>query len=265
MNDRPLIRSLINAILSAVLATLGVYFSTASRSVGKTNQGKDCGPVPGTQCCICTPAPAPAPAAPKEPAPDALNAIVRIQISNSGCSATVIGPRRSDGRYELLSASHCTSRIGERGTARTREGKTFGFMVIARDEVSDCAWLLTDTNSEKLPYALLSERAPPVGAKVWHAGFGIDNPGNREEGLVEALPDQNGQCRYRLSVSSGDSGGGICLDESGRVCSAVCCTTAKGRIAQVWGCSPESAARLRPKQTTSEEWSPLEIPVRPAP
>ncbi len=205
------------------------------------------------------------PTVPPPVSPNTLAAIGRIQFGNAGCTATIIGPRRDDGRWDVMTAAHCVSSKGQSGTMKLRDGRQFGIQTVAIDTKADVCWCVTTVNSEVFPFAFLAPQSPPPGARIWHAGFGIDNPGNREDGSIEAGPDTNGQNRYRLSVSSGDSGGGICLDSNGHVLSPVCCTTQKGALAQVWGGSPEAAARLRPKAVSSSDWTPLEIPERMPP
>lgn len=207
----------------------------------------------------------PEPPKPDVPKPDTPQAIARIQFGNAGCTTTIIGPRREDGRYWCLTAAHCVKSVGQRGTMRLLDGRTTGVQVVALDRTSDACWLVTDTNSEVFPFAYLAERSAQPGEAVWHAGYGVDRPGNREDGVVEALPDQNGQCRYRLSVSSGDSGGGICLNDKGEVLSPVCCTSRLSGVGSVWGASPESCRRLRPTVMVLDDWTPVEMPVRPEP
>jgi hypothetical protein len=204
----------------------------------------------------------PAPPRPAEPKPDTPAAIARIQFGTAGCTATVIGPRRPDGRWWVLTASHCVNAVGQHGQMRLKDGRATGIVVAALDRRADCCWCVTESNSDAYPFALLAPSSPPPGSRVWHAGYGVDTPGNREDGAVEAGPDQNGQLRFRLNVSSGDSGGGVCLDENGLVVSCVCCTTAKGQVAQVWGASPEAIARTKPTEMALDDWTPVEIPRR---
>ncbi len=202
------------------------------------------------------------PVPPSAPRPDTLGAIGRIQFGNSGCTATIIGPRRADGRYDVLTAAHCVREKGQHGSMRLRDGRSLGIVVASIDQRADVCWCVTQTNSDVYPHALLADATPAVGSQVWHAGYGVHVPGNREDGTVEAGPDQNGQVRYRLSVSSGDSGGGICMTADGAVLSPVCCTTARGQTGQVWGGSPEAARRAKPPALVYDEWLPLEIPMR---
>lgn len=215
-------------------------------------------------------APAPPPAQPTPPPPppptaDPLNAIGRIQIGNGGCSATVIHPRRPDGRWNILTAAHCVSRVGETGIMRFRDGRTIGIAVTAVDKESDCAWLISVDAGQDLPFAVLASATPPPGASIWHAGFGIDKPANRENGMLSAGANERGMLRYRLSVSPGDSGGGICLDAEGHVLSPVCCTTCLGCEGDVWGASPERCRALlaRVAFDTFDQWIPKEMPPPP--
>lgn len=212
------------------------------------------------------PAPVPPDAAPITPAPaqpDPLGAIIRISRPGTGCSATIIGPKRIDGRYWVLSAAHCCRETGERWTGRLRDGRTVGLVVVSIDREPDVAWMLTDVDGHGYPFALLADSTPPVGTRVWHAGYGVDKPANREDGAVTGAENAEGQVEYRLSVSSGDSGGGIIMDGAGRVLSPVCCTTAPGQVARVWGASPERCRRAQTVSVSLDEWIPIPIPTRP--
>lgn len=253
MFDRPILA----AILAAVLMALVLRFGFPERP-------HQCPPAPEAPKPPSPPSPPLDPLKPPAPKPDAPRAIARIQFGNSGCTATIIGPRREDGRWWVLTAAHCIKSVGQHGSMRLLDGRTTGIVVAALDRTSDCCWCYTEANSETFPFAHLAERSPPVGSKVWHAGYGVHVPGNREDGAVEALPDSNGQVRFRLSVSPGDSGGGICLNESGEVVSPVCCTTNLGAPGSVWGASPESARRLKPTTMVLDDWTPVEMPLRPA-
>lgn len=217
---------------------------------------------------IVQPPPVPMNPTAPEPAPrpksDPEKAICRLSFPGVGCTATVIGPRRVDGRWWVLTASHCVKSVGQHGTIRLKDGRTTGVIVASLDRRSDCCWMTTETNAEDYPFALVADAAPKPGTKIWHMGYGVDVPGNREDGSVLDGPDQNGQLRMRISVSSGDSGGGIVCDSSGRVVSCVCCTTARGRVADVWGASPEAIARTLPTALAKDDWEPLEIPLRKA-
>lgn len=206
-----------------------------------------------------TPTP-PAPPIPPAPKADTLAAIGRIQFGNAGCTATVIAPRRPDGKWWVLTAAHCVDSIGQRGSMKFRNGQQCGLVVVSLNRKADCCWCLTDTNTVEYPFAYLAKASPAPGSRIWHAGYGVDVPGNREDGTVTTGPNSDGQIEMRLSVSSGDSGGGIALNENGEVISCVCCTTAKGQVARVWGASPEAIAAARSTAAFDEEWIP--IPIR---
>lgn len=165
------------------------------------------------------PAP-PAPPAPPEPKSDPLLATVRIRMHNVGCTATIVGPRRSDGRWDLLTAAHCVERVGTKGTAVLKDGRQFPFTTRYVNHSVDFAWCVLDTK-ENLPFALLADKCAQPGASCWHAGYGVDRPGNVEEGVVTFCGDAQQQARFRLSVSSGDSGSGIFLAGSGLLAGVV--------------------------------------------
>ncbi len=212
--------------------------------------------------------PVPPPARPKA---DPWNALGRIQFGNAGCTATVVWPRRADGRWDVLTAEHCVDSVpvGSKGQMQLR-GQTarIGVTLVLREARSDVAWLVTDSaDLPDLPFAVLADKTPPVGTKVWHGGWGVHVPGNREDGEVLAGPNTENQVQYHLSVSSGDSGGGIFNDATGELLSPVCCTTQKNVKARVWGGSPERAAQLRPRPRAAEEnaddwFRPVAIPER---
>lgn len=227
------------------------------------------------RCCEKVP---PAPIDPKQPDPktpapkakaDPWNALGRIQFGSAGCTATVVHPRRPDGKWDILTANHCIDHvgIGARGTMQLRgRSDRFTVRVVAADAKSDAAWLVTDSaDLGDLPFAYLAEKPAERGVKIWHGGFGVDTPGNREEGSVTNPADSNGQTELFLSVSSGDSGGGMFREDNGELISTVCCTTSRGNKARVWGANVDSIRRLRPKSaanTAGEEWKPLELPLR---
>lgn len=239
------------AVLSAYLARYGIYIPPH---------------VPEQQ-------PAPQQPAPQQPAPpkvepqqqpNAPAAIVRITFGNAGCSATIIGPRREDGRWWVLTAAHCIGGQGQRGQMKLLDGRTFALSVVAFDKVSDCCWCVTAERVEALPFALLAKSSPNAGARVWHAGYGFDRPGNREDGEVIGSAPADGQIVMTLNVSSGDSGGGILLDGTNEVVSCVCCTTHIAARGKVWGASPESIAKLQRAGAANVEWEPCPMPTRPA-
>jgi hypothetical protein len=208
-----------------------------------------------------SPAPLPGPTEQK-PASDPREAITRIQVGNAGCSATITLPQLTDRRYLVLCAAHCVDRVGQEGTMWVRNGLETKIVCVALDRESDCSWWKTLDAFDSLPALHLADKSPEVGTKVMHAGFGIHVPGNTEYGTVT----QTGvgkQVRFSLSVSSGDSGGGICIDASGRIISPVCCTTNRSAMGSVWGASPEECKRHRPVAVHNvNTWTPIEVPLR---
>jgi hypothetical protein len=202
---------------------------------------------------------------PSNAKPDPTKAISRIsfpvQGGTAGCTAVAIGPRRSDGRWDILTAAHCMPGVGSRGKMILQDGRELAVRVTVHHKENDIAWLETEQAVEQMPFALLASKNPPVGTKVWHAGYGVDKPGNREEGEVEADEDDEGKLRFNLSVSSGDSGGPIIRADTGEVVAPVCCTLGRGVKTSMWAGSAERAGKLRPKSNAQDQWTPLEIPM----
>ncbi len=191
--------------------------------------------------------------------------IVRLSMGNVGCTGTIIGPLSpSDRQIEILTAAHCI-KVGATGKATLKDGRVLNFTCKTRDPASDAAWLVADHPGGDFPYLLLADRNPDDGEVVWHQGYGIDRPGNRESGLFKGSAANGQQCKFRLSVSPGDSGGGIILDSQSKVISPVCCTTRLAGTGDVFGAAPEFAAKIRPKRAASEEEPPLYWPVLPMP
>jgi hypothetical protein len=209
-----------------------------------------CGPVP----------PSPEPKPPGKA--NAEQAIGKLRFGNAGCTATVVGPRRADGRWDILTAAHCTGGPGSRGTFTLKDGRTLAVTVAARNPDADLTWLVTDAVVDDLPFANLATRNPPAGTEVWHMGYGIDKPGNRETGKTTGAETPVGQLPMELSVSSGDSGGGIFRADTNELVAVVCCTTERGRKVLMFGGSAERANRMRPvAKTEADAWEPLAIPV----
>lgn len=220
------------------------------------------------------PQPPPGPGPGPTPPPDGhgtldpLNALGRIRFGNAGCTATVIGPRRLDGRWDILTAAHCVRGQGQKGEMTLRgRSDTFGITVVSSHPRQDICWCVTDTVHENLPYAMLASKNPEPGTPIWHAGYGVQNPGNREDGTVADRENGDGQLRMVLSVSSGDSGGGIFRSDTNEVISTVCCTSGKGSKVSMWGGSTEQCVKLRPSRVSEDSvgWVPIEIPTRPDP
>lgn len=183
---------------------------------------------------------------PVQPGPtqNPIEAIGRIQFGSAGCTATVIAPPRADGQYDCLTAAHCVRDVGAEGKMTLRTGKSFRIRVVAMDRGADWCWLRTVDAPAGLPVARLAAAHAAEGTPVWHAGFGVDKPGNVEEGTATRGP-VGGQCEYYLSVSSGDSGGAIVNRATGEVLSPVCCTTRLSGKGRVFGACPEACTAGR--------------------
>lgn len=209
---------------------------------------------------------------PRTPKLDPAAATTRLRVGSSGCTATIMHPRRPDGKWDVLTASHCTGEPGGKGTITLKDGRKLAVTVTVRSRGPDITWMATDDASlDDLPSAVLAATAPAPGTKIWHNGYGIDKPGNREEGVVVSGPGDNGMLTMRLSVSSGDSGGGIFRVDNGELVSAVCCTSSMARIGTMHGGSSVAAAKLRPKSTAEGTHDLIEVqriivlPPRPRP
>ncbi len=238
---------LVAAIVAFLLALLGGTSAVAVSSVGG---------------CKAVPSEPPEPPKP-EPTPDPVHAIGKVVMSGGHCSGTIVGPRTKDGRYKVVSAAHCFKSVGETARFIPRDGRpSFQLTVDAIDRRSDIAICSTPDVGEQ-PYIMVAESTPPVGTTILHAGFGVDKPANIERGQVLAGANQSGQVRYRLSVSPGDSGGGICTTEAGELLSPVCCTDRLAGVGNVWGGSPEQIRRMLAHPTEFIDVPP--VPMPPAP
>lgn len=189
------------------------------------------------------------------------DAIGRIQFGSAGCTATVIGPRRPDGRWDVLTAAHCAS-DNATGTMTLKDGRRVAVRVAIRDPKADVCWLTTVDPIETMPHAKLATALPAKGSPVWHAGYGTDRPGNRETGEYRGESTDN-QLEFLLSVSHGDSGGAIVIADTGELIACVCCTTRIGERSRMWGGSAILAAKLRPKVDAIDDWRPMPIPIWP--
>lgn len=198
---------------------------------------------------------------PSQPKTDPVLATGRLRFGSSGCTATVIGPRRPDGRWDVLTAAHCTGNPGARGTLTMKDGRVLPVTVAVREQTADISWMVTDGPVESLPFATLAAVNPGTDTPIWHEGYGVDRPGNHEAGRVLGITSQ-GQLSMELSVSSGDSGSGIFRADTNELVAVVCCTTRKGAKVVMYGGSCERANQLRPAATAdTSEWQPMDIPI----
>lgn len=238
---------IITAVLTATLTILGSLGVVQVSGCGK-------GVLP----------PVPDPDNPPDTAkPDPWNAIGKIAMQGGYCSGTTVGPRMQDGRWRIVSAAHCFKQVGETATYVTRQGVSRKITVMAIDRKADIAICMTDQGQGVMAHTLVAAATPEVGAKIWHGGYGRHIPGNREDGTVLSRPNQDGQVKYRLSVSPGDSGGGIVVDGDGMLLSPVCCTTRLDGPGEVWGGSPEQIRRMLATPTDFIDLPPIEMPPPP--
>lgn len=200
---------------------------------------------------------------PPDGAPDPIHSIGKIALQGGYCSGTVIGPRQSDGRWRIVSAAHCFKRAGEDATFIQRTGVSRKITCIALDRRADIAICVTDANQGSMAFTYIADRTPAAGTKVMHAGYGRHIPGNVEKGEVLGGPNDDNQVKYHLSVSPGDSGGGIVIDDAGHLLSPVCCTTRLDGPGNVWGGSPEHIRRMIATPTDYIELAPIEMPPPP--
>lgn len=182
------------------------------------------------------------------PTLDPVQATGRLKHGNSGCTATVIYPRRPDGRWDVVTANHCTGGVGSAATLALKDGRTLALTVTAVNRTADVSWLYTvDASIEALPCAMIAETDPTPGTAIWHNGYGVDRPGNREDGEVSGPVTGNGFLPMHLSVSPGDSGGGIFRTDNGELIAVVSATTRFAEKASMYGCCASVARAVRPK------------------
>lgn len=210
------------------------------------------GPSDPAYCLIIAEGPsAPPPPPPPGPSPkpeskaNAIAATVQLRIGNAGCTATIVGPRREDGRWDVLTAAHCSGAAAKTGSITLKDGRQFTVELRRADRAADLLWMTTRDAVAEMPFANLAREIPAVGAKVWHNGYGFDKPGNRESGAINRAVNSSGQLGFRLSVSNGDSGGGIFLEETDELVGVVCCTTRIAGTGDVFGGASTVAARMR--------------------
>lgn len=209
-------------------------------------------------------APAPTPPTAPTPTSDPLKAIGKLVMFGGSCSATVVTAPDGQGQQLLLSAAHCVKSVGETCQYFTRSGQMVACRVKSINRGPDISILETEMLRSPLPFLLVAATSPPAGAPVMHAGFGVHVPGNVERGRVLQSDTGNGQIMFELSVSPGDSGGGICLDGQGRVISAVCCTTRIAAVGQVYGGRPEEIQRMMLLPAAYIDVKPMAMPAPPS-
>lgn len=243
-------------LFTAAIAALAAFLGSFGGGFGKPQ------PVAPP---IVAPDQKPTPPAPPTPQAEVERTIGRIVVGSSGCTASLVGQKRVDRRYNILTAAHCVDRVGDRGTYTTQDGRRLTFSITAIDKRCDCAWGLTEPTDETFAFGEVADRHADVGDEVWHAGYGIDKPGNREVGTVVSTPLSDGKVQYNLNVSSGDSGGAIVHTKTGKILSVVCCAQRGGGVRPTWGASPECITALRRTFLDDANWTPVPLPERHEP
>jgi hypothetical protein len=184
--------------------------------------------------------PVPAPVRP-EPAPeviklDPIAATVKLLSPRSYCTATIIGPRDANGQQLVLTAEHCSPRVGSKHTLVLRDGRRITAQTIATYSAPDYAWMRTEKSAEEYPYTLLHPGPVTSGMTVYHSGYGVSQPGDGVRGTADKSQGGNGRWHFKLSVSHGDSGSGIIDAATGRLVGVV--STGDGRDPSSWTNGP---------------------------
>lgn len=190
---------------------------------------------------------------------DAVAATVRLVVGNGHCTATIVGPKRPDGRWDVLSAAHCAAAVGTAGVITLKDGRTFTVTVAAMSRARDICWLVTDRVSGDLPFATIAVGAVPRGLKVFHVGYGEDKPANREDGHVASEVGNDGFFWAMLSVSRGDSGAGVFNAATGEIVGVVHGTSAMGRYGLMRSACASCAVSIRPAMGSGVD--PVAMPL----
>lgn len=244
------LKSLALAFLGALLAVLG------NRQLPPPSSS-----APTAPAIPAPPSPSPAPI-PPNPTNQPEQAIGKLVLPNGYCSATCVSPPDAANQQLLLSASHCVKGVGDVVTFYPKSGQMVSARVIAFNKTADVILLKTTPVSSPLPFLNVAHTTPAVGTVVWHAGYGVDKPNNREEGKITKQDTGSQQVQFYLSVSPGDSGGGICLNQLNEVISPVCCTTNLAAPGSVYGGRPEVIQQMMQQPAAFVGVPPMPMPMR---
>ena len=137
-------------------------------------------------------------------------AVGEVRSAAGQGSGTVVGPRRPDGRWDVLTAHHVSG--GQDCTLTLPGGQVLDLVPVACDRTGDLCWMATRrTDIDYLPAAPLATRTPAPGEKVWQCGYGVGCRWLVREGQVGpariVAPE-----RIHLAnivIASGDSGAGV--------------------------------------------------------
>lgn len=148
--------------------------------------------------------------------------VVRITVGSAGCTATLLEGEPKTNCHFVLTAAHCWGHSGQQtkeGKCKLLDGRVFPMELVHLAWNPDVAVAVIRTG-EPLPVARVRPSLAPIGARVWHAGYGVHLPGSFEEGVILSHDDQRSEYSMKIDASSGDSGSGI-FDANGDVVAAV--------------------------------------------
>lgn len=145
--------------------------------------------------------------------PDPYNATGKLF---PGGSAVVVGPRRKDGKWDVLTAWHCV-KTERTKTMFLRDGRKVELEVSNSDVYLDVTLMSTKSDKlDDLAYVLLADKSPGKGTKVWSCGYGISTKGLRRYGVLNGRDPFRNYLQMTLNVDNGDSGSGL-FDEKNRL------------------------------------------------
>lgn len=169
-----------------------------------------------------------------------------LQAHASGTGTNIDDPDDPNRDY-VVTANHVVDRTNEPVTITDAEGRKSRGRVIARDKDADLALIQVEPPRPNRTVATIAAAPKPIGTAIYHHAHGMHRPQNLETGTVRTTYRTDGQDTFTLSVSAGDSGGGIFDAETGELVAVIAATTAKNRDAIVF-----AGNALRIHQLTKE-------------
>ena len=139
-------------------------------------------------------------------------------------SGSVVLPQRKDGRWYILTANHCTSKIDSPIEIVFDNKSVIKGKVVAKDSHHDIAWVITDEKDLKLKGAELGDSLPKQSQKVCFFGYGGKS---FRKGKVnnQYLISEDNLVWYDFPAISGDSGCGIFCESSKKIMGVLSCGT----------------------------------------
>lgn len=139
-------------------------------------------------------------------------------------SGSVVIPQRKDGRWYVLTANHCTSKIDSPIEIVLADKTSIKGKVVAKDSHHDIAWIITEDNDLKLKGADLGDSLPKQNQKVCFFGYGGKT---FRKGKVnnQYLISEDNLVWYDFPAISGDSGCGIFCESSKKIIGILSCGT----------------------------------------